>query len=106
LFLEAILSKNKIHIIRASNGNEAVEMCKKHPEIKLVLMDIKLPKMNGYDATRQIKQHNPNLPVIAQTAYAMLEDREKALAAGCDGYLSKPILKEELLKIIEKYKEN
>lgn len=106
LFLEAILSKNKIQIIRASNGPEAVEMCKKHPEIKLVLMDIKLPKMNGYDATRQIKQHNPTLPVIAQTAYAMLEDREKALAAGCDGYLSKPILKEELLKIIEKYKDN
>ncbi|MBN1144035.1 MAG: response regulator [Bacteroidales bacterium] len=106
LFLEAILSKSKIHIIRASNGTEAVEMCKKHPEIKLVLMDIKLPKMNGYDATRQIKQHNPGLPVIAQTAYAMLEDREKALTAGCDGYISKPIIKEELLKIIEKYKDN
>lgn len=106
LFLEAILAKNKIRIIRASNGTEAVEMCQKHPEIKLVLMDIKLPKMNGYEATRQIKKQNPGLPVIAQTAYAMLEDREKALAAGCDGYISKPIIKEDLLKIIEQYKDN
>jgi PAS domain S-box-containing protein len=103
LFLETVLSKNKIKIIRALNGIEAVDICSKNPNIKLVLMDIKLPYMNGYEATRRIKQQNPGLPVIAQTAYAMLEDRNKAIEAGCDGYISKPIIKADLLKLIDQY---
>jgi PAS domain S-box-containing protein len=103
LFLETVLSKNKIKIIRALNGIEAVEICSHNPNINLVLMDIKLPFMNGYEATRRIKQQNPGIPIIAQTAYAMLEDRSKALEAGCDGYISKPIIKSELLKLIDNY---
>ncbi len=103
LFLETILAKNNIVALRAINGIEAVEMCNTNPDIQLVLMDIKLPFMNGYEATRRIKQQKPGLPIIAQTAYAMHEDREKAYEAGCDGYISKPIITSELLKIIDEF---
>jgi len=100
LYLETVLSKNNIQTIRALNGVEAVELCSKSPEINMVLMDIKLPIMNGYEATRRIKKTRPGLPIIAQTAYAMQEDRNKALEAGCDGYIAKPIITSELLKLI------
>ena len=100
LFLETILSKSNIRTLRAINGIEAVDMCTNNPDIRLVLMDIKLPFMNGYEATKRIKKIKPDLPVIAQTAYAMHEDRNKAFEAGCDGYISKPIITAELLKLI------
>lgn len=103
LYLETVLSRNNIRLIRANNGIEAVELCQKHPEINLVLMDIKMPFMNGYDATRKIKKLFPDLPVIAQTAYAMNEDKVKASEAGCDDYITKPIKKGELLAMVEKY---
>ncbi len=104
LYLETVLSKSNIRILRANNGIEAVELCEKYPEIKLVLMDLKMPFMNGYEATRRIKQRFPELIVIAQTAYAMNEDRIKASEAGCDDYITKPIKKSELLAIIERYR--
>jgi PAS domain S-box-containing protein len=103
LFLETILSKSQIKTIRAGNGLEAVELCRQNPDINLVLMDIKLPFLNGYDATRQIKEFRPQLPVIAQTAYAMHEDRKKAMDAGCDGYISKPIIATELFNLIDTF---
>jgi len=102
LFLETVLSKNGIRSKRALNGVDAVELCSKNPDIGMVLMDIKLPLMNGYEATRRIKKIRPDLPIIAQTAYAMHEDRNKAIQAGCDGYISKPIITAELLKLIDK----
>jgi PAS domain S-box-containing protein len=103
LFLETILAKSNIKAIRALNGIEAVEICNSNPDIQLVLMDIKLPFMNGYEATKRIKQSKPQLPVIAQTAYAMHEDRDKAYEAGCDAYISKPIITSELLKLIDEF---
>jgi hypothetical protein len=93
-------------LIRASNGIEAVELCQKHPEINLVLMDIKMPFMDGYDATKKIKKYFPDLPVIAQTAYAMNEDKVKAAEAGCDDYITKPIKRGELLAMMEKYRNH
>lgn len=66
-------------------------------------MQIKMPEMNGYEATRKVKQLKPQLPVIVQTAYAIASDRENALAAGCDDYISKPVKKEKLLSIIQDY---
>jgi CheY-like chemotaxis protein len=79
---------------------EAIELCRKNSDISIVLMDIQLPEMNGYDATRIIKSENKNIPVIAQTAYATHSDFEAAIDAGCVDILVKPINKKELLKKI------
>lgn len=102
-YLEEILSNIKIKILRAKDGKEAVEICQSNSEIDLVLMDIKLPVMNGFDATRNIKTFRPHLPIIAQTAYAMADDQEKVLEAGCDDYISKPIIRENLMALIAKH---
>jgi CheY-like chemotaxis protein len=84
------------------NGEEAVEAVKKN-NIDIVLMDIRMPVMNGYDATRLIKSTNPELPVISITAYAMSEDESKSIAAGCDKYVSKPIRPGKLLDLIDEF---
>ncbi len=99
-YLLEILRKKGINCIRAKNGKEAVDYCKSNREIDLLLMDINMPVMNGYEATKQIKIINPELPIIAQTAYAMSGDQEKILSTGCDLYLSKPIGKQQLLEAI------
>jgi PAS domain S-box-containing protein len=103
LYLEAALAKGKLNLLRAFNGLQAVEMCKTNMEIQLVLMDIKMPLMNGYDATCLIKQNRPDLPIVVQTAYAMTEERNMAFAAGCDDYIAKPIKKTELVEMVMKY---
>ena len=90
-------------ILKAQNGLEAVEISRTNPNIDLILMDIQMPKMNGYEATRQIRQFNKEVIIIAQTACGLSGDRELALAAGCDDYIAKPVSKAELLAIIQKY---
>ena len=100
LVLKMYLRSDAITILSAVNGHEAVELVKQHPEINLVLIDIKMPVMNGFDATRLIKKLRPELPVIAQTAFTSKEDREKAEKAGCDCVILKPINKNELLELI------
>jgi two-component system, cell cycle response regulator DivK len=87
-------------IIHAKDGGEAIEMFKANPDIRIVLMDIKIPVIDGLEVTRQIKKIRPDIPVIAITAYAMPGDMERVLAAGCDAYLSKPLSKNDLLKKI------
>jgi len=82
-------------VIKANTGNEAVEICKKNLDIDLILMDIQMPVMNGYEATRQIRQFNKYVVIIAQTAFGLSGDREKAIEAGCNDYISKPINKDE-----------
>ena len=101
-FLKEILSSDNLTILRAENGFEAIELFQSNPEISLVLMDIKMPKMNGLDATKKIKELNPKIPVIAQTAFAMRDEKESAYAAGCDEYITKPINKELLINAINK----
>ena len=101
--LEASLGKTGVIIIHAADGQEAIDKVKKHPEINLVLMDIQLPVINGYDATRKIKEIRPSLPVIAQTANAMDDDRLKCLNAGCSDYITKPIILEKLLSTIDEH---
>ncbi|MFD2561410.1 response regulator [Aquimarina rubra] len=106
LFLKTVLSKMadfEFVIYRAKNGKEAVEICHENEKIDLVLMDIKMPIMDGYDATKRIKKLRPNLPVVAQTAYSTEEDIEKALAAGCDDFLAKPVDRKILRPILDKY---
>lgn len=100
LLLTSLKGEN-ITVLTACNGKEAVELVGKHPETDLVLMDIRMPEMNGFMATRLIKKTRPGLPVIAQTAFTSEEDRIKALEAGCDGFLSKPVRKYELLGMIK-----
>jgi len=90
-------------IISVRTGTEAVETCQKNPDIDLVLMDIQLPEMDGYEATRQIRKFNKNVIIIAQTAYAIEGDMQKAIAAGCHDYVSKPIQANELKQMIIKY---
>jgi len=90
-------------ILRAVNGLEAVEACLNHPDIDLVLMDIKMPEMDGYEATRQIRQFNKAVIIIAQTAYALTGDREKTIETGCNDYISKPIKKTQFMELMEKY---
>jgi CheY-like chemotaxis protein len=101
--LETIISPTKARIIRAKNGVEAVNLCQKMEDIDLVLMDIKMPDMNGFDATKKIKITRKNLPIIAQTAYAMSVDEDNCLCAGCDDYISKPLQIDDLLNKIHKY---
>jgi len=94
---------NDYEIIRAEDGEEAVELCKLIPEIQLVLMDLKMPKMNGLIATQEIKKFRKNLPVIALTAYAEAGIRQKCFDAGCDEYLAKPVGKMELLDKMQEF---
>ena len=89
-------------ILNARNGQDAVETCRNTSDIDLVLMDIQLPFMDGYEATRQIRQFNKSVIIIAQTAYALTGDKEKSIEAGCNDYISKPINKDLLLMLIKK----
>ena len=102
-YIQELLSPTSIKMLHAWDGKDAIDQVRKHPDISLVLMDIKMPIMNGYEATRQIKEIRPLLPVIAQTAYALSHDREQALIAGCDDYISKPISKVALVDLIAGY---
>jgi signal transduction histidine kinase len=90
-------------ILKASTGLETIDACKKNPDIDLVMMDIRMPDMGGYEATRQIRKFNKEVVIIAQTAYGLSGDCEKAIEAGCNDYISKPINKAELLLLIQKY---
>jgi CheY-like chemotaxis protein len=90
-------------ILKAGTGIEAIEVCRNNPDIDLILMDIRMPDISGYEATRQIRQFNPEVVIIAQTAFGLLGDREKALEAGCNDHISKPINKNELHALIQTY---
>ena len=103
LFMSEVLYSMNLNVLHAANGEEAVEMCKTNPQINIVLMDIKMPKMNGYDATKLIKKMKPDLPIIAITAFALSEDRNKALLAGCDNYLPKPVKADKLIASVNDY---
>ncbi|MGC9355406.1 MAG: response regulator [Mariniphaga sp.] len=101
ILLQVFLSQGNYKLLFAVNGKMAVQMFRKNPDINLILMDLKMPVMDGYEATRQIRELNTNIPIIAQSAYAMSGDSKKALEAGCDDYVTKPVKKEELLAKIK-----
>jgi len=90
-------------IISVTTGYDAIEACKNNPDIDLILMDIQLPIMNGYEATMQIREFNKKVIIIAQTAYALSGDREKSISKGCNDYISKPFKIDELRSLIHKY---
>ncbi|PKP39783.1 MAG: hypothetical protein CVT98_00490, partial [Bacteroidetes bacterium HGW-Bacteroidetes-15] len=103
MLISEMISDTGGKVLRAENGKEAVEICNRNQDIDIVLMDIKMPVMNGIDATRAVKAIKDKLPVIALTAYALSGDREKCFAAGCNEYLSKPITMKELMRVLSEY---
>ena len=103
MFLEVLFEETGAVLIHAADGRIAIDTVKANPDINIVLMDIKMPNVNGLDATRQIKAIRPQLPIIAQTAYAMQDDEYKALQAGCNAYISKPIDANKLINLMKKY---
>ena len=103
LFLEAALSETNINVIHAKNGQEALELINKHTDIDLVLMDLKMPLLSGYEAAREIRTDFPDIPVIAQTAYAMETEKSDLLENGCDDIITKPIQINELFNVMNKW---
>jgi len=101
--LAIVLGKFDHEIIEVNTGKLAVETLLHHPDIDLVLMDIKMPGLNGYETTRLIREFNSKVVIIAQTAYALSGDDKKALNAGCNDYISKPINKSKLEELVNKY---
>jgi PAS domain S-box-containing protein len=102
-YFESVLLDEKITLLRASNGEETIRKVLKNPFISLILMDIKMPVIDGLEATREIRKFNKTIPIIAQSAYALAGDKEKAIEAGCDDYIPKPINRKELFRLINKY---
>lgn len=102
-YLIEVLSETNVQTIVTKNGLEAVEIVKNTPDLSLILMDIQLPGLSGDKATERIRKFNKTIPIIAQTAHAMSNDRERYLKAGCNDYLAKPILITDLFLKLKKY---
>lgn len=103
LIIKEVLKDTNIEIYHVKDGFGAIEFVRANPDLGLILMDLKLPGLNGYEATRIIKQMQPGIPIIAQTAYALEGDREKALNAGCNDYISKPYNIQHFKYLVLKY---
>lgn len=102
-YLNIVLSTEGYSVIVANNGVDAVKIARETPDLALVLMDIKMPRKSGLDATREIRTFNKEIPIIAQTAFALAGDKESIMAAGCNGYISKPFSRTEIIDIVKKY---
>ena len=104
VFLKAVFKHTGATILEAKNWREAIEICKDQDhDIDIILMDIKMPDIDGLEATKEIKKIHPDIFVIAQTAYTFKEDQDRAEEAGCDDFLAKPIRPVNLLAIVDKY---
>jgi len=103
MFFSALLKLTHAEVKITTDGIQAVEFCKNNPNIDVVLMDLKLPKMTGLDAIKEIRKLRPDLPIIAQTAYAWVGQKEKVLNLGANEFLSKPVKRDDLLEVISKY---
>ncbi len=103
LLLNTFLKELDAEILNAGNGSNAIDICRSNTDLDLILMDIKLPGMDGYETTRQIRKFNKSVIIIAQTAYGLVGDDEKAIKSGCNAYLKKPILKNDLFLLINQY---
>lgn len=102
-YLKLALRNTGVNIIRAKNGKDAILQCKRNPDIDLVLMDIKMPEMDGLEATREIRKFSETLPIIALTAYAMADDKDTSIDAGCNDYISKPVKRNRIYNVLDKY---
>ncbi|MDD2571530.1 MAG: PAS domain S-box protein [Bacteroidales bacterium] len=102
-YLDSLLKDQPFTILHTTNGEDTVWVVRENPDISLVLMDLKMPVMNGFKATQEIRKFNRQIPIIAQTAYAMTEDRDQAIGAGCNDFISKPIDRNRFFELIRKY---
>lgn len=102
-YLESGLKRNGFNVIRANNGSEAVEIIKSGKKVDVVIMDIMMPVMDGYESTQRIKENAPNIPVIILTAFVSKESVKKSVAKGCDEYLEKPISIKDLMDVVIKW---
>lgn len=102
MIIQNYLSKRNAKVILASSGDQAVELARQHTP-DFILMDLKLPGINGFEATRQIKEFLPNCVIIAQTAFVTDSDRNEAFASGCSEFITKPLSGEKIYSAIEKY---
>ncbi|MBN2636280.1 MAG: PAS domain S-box protein [Prolixibacteraceae bacterium] len=102
-YLSLLIDDFCSEILEVETGNKTVELCRSNPDIDLILMDIQMPGMDGYEATRQIREFNSDVIIIAQTAFALGGDREKSIEAGCNDYISKPIDRTKLENLLQKY---
>ena len=103
MLLKMMVAGFSKEVFSATTGIEAIEICRNNPDIDLIFMDIKMSKMDGYEATKLIRQFNKDVIIIAQTAYTFSGDREKAIEAGCNEYIEKPIKNDKLMKILDNY---
>ena len=103
LYIQKSLTGEGIAFLRTTNGEDTVKIVRENPDISVILMDIKMPGMTGLEATRRIREFNPKVPIIAQTAYSLSGDRELAIEAGCNDYISKPINRKELQNLVKKH---
>lgn len=103
MLISMAVRKFSREVLKARKGTDAVELCRNNPDIDLILMDVKMPDMDGYDVTRQIRDFNKNVCIIAQTAFVLAEEKEKAIQAGCNDFISKPLDVRQLKGLILKY---
>ena len=103
LYIEALLKRTNVRLIRAKNGEDAVEITLLHPEISLILMDLRLPFMDGYRVVREIRKQNHDIPIVATTASSMANEEQRSLDAGCNAFITKPLDSDELYKTIRRY---
>jgi CheY-like chemotaxis protein len=102
-FLDMIIRKTAAEVLWAKTGKQAIDICQSTDKVNLILMDIKMPEMDGLEAIREIRKHKDQTPIIVQSAYSMPEDRNLSFDAGANDFISKPIGTEKLLKIIDKH---
>ena len=103
LFINILLRSDTIKILHARDGKEAIDLCRKNPNISAALIDLKMPFVDGFEASRQIKVIDSSIPVLAVTAYTTVEDKQRAIEAGCDEFITKPVNKEQLAEKLAKY---
>jgi len=101
--VKMILRHYKPTILHATNGLSAVEICQTNHDVAIVLMDVRMPVMDGYEATREIRKNRPKLPIIALTAHALTDEKNQCFEAGCNDYISKPVDYQKLTQMIDKY---
>jgi len=103
LYLNKILEKTGASLLSACDGKEAIEIARANPDIDIILMDIQLPRIDGYGAAKVIRELRKDVIIIAQTAYSLLGDREKIISSGFDDYIVKPIFPQQLIEKLGKY---